>query len=77
MSEITNRTKNCKDYEKSKELKTIKIIMPCTKCNGEMEFTGRSYITSPPYNVHRCNKCGYEEEFVGAKYPRIDYIEVD
>ena len=51
--------------------------MPCSKCDGEMEFTGTSYITSPPYNIHRCNKCGYEEEFLGVTYPRIDYVDIE
>lgn len=77
MSEITTRTKNYKEYENSKDVKVVKVSMPCSKCDGEMEFTGTSYITSPPYNIHRCNKCGYEEEFLGVTYPRIDYVDIE
>lgn len=73
MSEITKRTKNYKEYEIAKEVKAYNISMPCSKCDGEMKFTGVAYITSPPYNVHKCDKCGYEEEFLGVKYPRIEY----
>lgn len=69
MSEITDRTANYKDFEVLKELKTYKVTMPCSKCDGEMEFTGESYCTYPPYNVHKCNKCGFEEEFLGGKIP--------
>ena len=47
--------------------------MPCSRCDGEMEFTGESFCTYPPCNIHECNKCGYKEEFLGVEYPRIEY----
>lgn len=74
MSRTTERTRNYKDYEKRVEIIPVKSIMPCSKCDGEMEFTGTSILTNPPYNVHKCDKCGCEEEFSGVTYPRIDYI---
>ena len=70
MSEITKRTKNYKEYETAKEVKVYNVTMPCSKCDGEMKFTGMSYITSPPYNVHKCDKCGYEEEFLAQLNPK-------
>ena len=73
MSEITNRTRAYKEYEVAKEVKAYNVTMPCSKCDGEMKFTGRRIVTHPPYNIHRCNKCGYEEEFLGVEYPRIEY----
>ena len=73
MSEITKRTTDYKDCEVVKEVKAYNVTMPCIKCDGEMKFTGMSYITSSPYNIHRCDKCGYEEEFLGVTYPRIEH----
>lgn len=73
MSNITERTRNYAKYETSKEVKVREVTMPCSKCDGEMKFTGTSYITSPPYNVHKCDKCGYEEEFLGVIYPRLEF----
>jgi hypothetical protein len=73
MSEITKRTRNYKEYEIIKEMKAYSITMPCSKCDGEMKFTGMSFITCPPYNVHKCDKCGYEEEFLDVIYPRVEY----
>ena len=75
MSTITERTNNYKNYEKIKEVKARIITMPCRKCDGEMEFTGESYLTSPMFNVHKCNKCGCEEEFLGVIYPRAEWKE--
>lgn len=72
-SERTNRTRDYKNFEVSKEVKVYKVTMPCSKCDGEMEFTGESFLTCPPYNVHKCNKCGFKEEFLGVKYPRTEY----
>lgn len=72
-SERTNRTINHTNFEVLKELKAYKVTMPCSKCDGEMEFTGESFLTCPPYNVHKRNKCGFKEEFLGVKYPKIDY----
>lgn len=69
---ITNRTKNSQNYEKIKEVKAYSVTMPCSKCDGEMEFTGSSYMTIPLYNIHKCNKCGCIEEFSDAIYPRIE-----
>lgn len=73
MSSITNRTKNFSEYEQRTEEKAIRVTMPCSKCDGEMKFTGLVYCTNPPYNVHRCDKCGCEEEFLGVVYPGIQY----
>ena len=66
--ERTNRTKKPKDFEVSKEVKLYKVTMPCSRCDGEMEFIGESFCTYPP-----CNKCGYKEEFLGVEYPRMEY----
>lgn len=71
--ERTYRTKNYKDFEVSKEVKLYKVTMPCSRCDGEMEFTGESFCTYPPCNIHECNKCGYKEEFLGVEYPRMEY----
>ena len=73
MAECTNRTYKYEEHEVLKEIKTYIITMPCSKCDGEMKFTGMSYMTNPARNVHKCNKCGYEEQFSGVTYPRIDY----
>lgn len=54
--ERTNRTKNYKDFEVSKEVKLYKVTMPCSRCDGEMEFTGESFCTYPPCNIHECDK---------------------
>ena len=65
------------NFEVHKEVKQVRAIMPCPKCSdGQMEFTGTSYLTYPAQNVHKCNKCGYSEEYVGATYPTLKYIEV-
>ena len=53
--ERTNRTKKPKDFEVSKEVKLYKVTMPCSRCDGEMEFTGESFCTYPPCNIHECN----------------------
>ena len=74
MSEITERTRNYKEHEVAKEIKAYIITMPCSKCDGEMKFTGMSFITDPLFNVHKCDKCGYEEEFLGVIYPRVEYM---
>ena len=71
--ERTNRTKNYKDFEVAKEVKLYKVAMPCSRCDGEMEFTGESFCTYPQCNIHECNKCGYKEEFLGVEYPRMEY----
>ena len=73
MSEIAKRTENYREREVVKDVKAYIVSMPCNKCNGEMEFTGESYLTSPLCNIHKCNKCGHKEEFVGVTYPSIQY----
>lgn len=54
------------------EVKTYKVKMLCSECDGTMTPTGRSFLTYPEKYEHMCNKCGYKENFT-ENYPTIKY----
>jgi predicted RNA-binding Zn-ribbon protein involved in translation (DUF1610 family) len=62
--------------EKETEVKTVEVHYECPNCNEvNMEFTGRTQLTSPPKYIHECPKCECQKS-LSEKYPYFKYVPV-
>jgi hypothetical protein len=54
------------------EVKTYKVDILCSICDGVMHSTGVTFLTNPQKFEHKCTKCDYKESFIEL-YPTIKY----
>ena len=43
---------------KETEIRLFYRTASCSKCKGEMKFTGEAKTCFPPLHEHECDKCG-------------------
>ena len=61
--------------EEGRRLETYVVEAFCDKCNGPLNFTGRTLLSNPEQYVHKCDNCGVEENLPYI-FPRIEYREI-
>jgi hypothetical protein len=62
-------------YVKKEKVQPFRLCIECPECRNNMEFTGMSLPSNPPWFIHRC-ECGHSEKLKN-RYPRIVYMETD